>query len=271
MYENRPWLWVGRVDQMMITFSSHSCAWRVKKIAKKIKRNWEKNKDQLNNFISSTTVDKSSTLLQVIDPRGRPTVTAGSDHCFCTCRPSVRPHFSKQNKFQAKTMFASGETVDLAKWIIDDNSASCYHCYYGPNFLLLLLFPVSHAGHTSEDIWNEIKREIKKRSHQWSTRPAHSPGRQWSALYFEVCEGRTDGRTFCVKIVIINSGRPCGSKERKEVRRRKIKSQDPLLMGPYRLSIVTTSKRFDALFTKFSRKITKNSNVTFIWPRITTS
>ena len=52
-----------------------------------------------------------------IDPRGRPTVTAGSDHCFCTCRPFVRPHFSKQSKTQAKTMFA---TVGLAEWIIDD-------------------------------------------------------------------------------------------------------------------------------------------------------
>ena len=55
-----------------------------------------------------------------IDPLGRPTATAGRDHCFCTCRPfvrpSVRPHFSKQNK--AITMF--GETVDLAEWIIDD-------------------------------------------------------------------------------------------------------------------------------------------------------
>ena len=33
---------------------------------------------------------------------------------------SVRPHFSKQNQFQAKTMFATGETVGLAEWIIDD-------------------------------------------------------------------------------------------------------------------------------------------------------
>ena len=30
-------------------------------------------------------------------------------------RPSVRPDFSKQNKFQA-----TGETVGLAEWIIDD-------------------------------------------------------------------------------------------------------------------------------------------------------
>ena len=34
-------------------------------------------------------------------------------------RSSVH-HFSKQYKFQAKTMFAAGETVCLAEWIIDD-------------------------------------------------------------------------------------------------------------------------------------------------------
>ena len=55
----------------------------------------------------------------VFDPLGRLTATAGSDHCFQMC-PSVRPHFSKQNNSQAKTMFATGETVSLAEWIIDD-------------------------------------------------------------------------------------------------------------------------------------------------------
>ena len=59
-----------------------------------------------------------------IDPLGRSTVTAGKDHCFCTCRTSVRtsvPTFqnlAKQNK--AKTMFATGETMGLAEWIVDD-------------------------------------------------------------------------------------------------------------------------------------------------------
>ena len=32
------------------------------------------------------------------DPLGRPTVTAGSDNCFCTCRPYVRPHISISSK-----------------------------------------------------------------------------------------------------------------------------------------------------------------------------
>ena len=41
-----------------------------------------------------------------IDPLGRPTVTAGSDHCFCTCHPFVRPSFPTFQNIQAKTMFA---------------------------------------------------------------------------------------------------------------------------------------------------------------------
>ena len=59
-------------------------------------------------------------------------------------------------------------------------------------------------------------------SHQWSTWLAHSPGRQWLSLNFEVlCRtyGRTDGRTTtCVKIVITTGrdcGRPRGSTEMK--------------------------------------------------------
>ena len=34
----------------------------------------------------------------LLDPHGRPTVTAGSDHCFRTCCPYVRSHFSKSRK-----------------------------------------------------------------------------------------------------------------------------------------------------------------------------
>ena len=44
--------------------------------------------------------------------------THSHDHCFHTCRPPVRSYFSKRNKFQEK-MFATGETVGLAEWIID--------------------------------------------------------------------------------------------------------------------------------------------------------
>ena len=61
--------------------------------------------------------------------------------------------------------------------------------------------------HTFE---NRIRQD---RSHQWSTRPGHSPGRQWLSLDFEVLR-RMDGRTLCGKIVITTGrdlGRPCGS------------------------------------------------------------
>ena len=52
----------------------------------------------------------------IFDPRGRPTVVIiVFAHVVLS---SVRPNFSKQ--FQAKTMFALGETVGLAEWIIDD-------------------------------------------------------------------------------------------------------------------------------------------------------
>ena len=52
----------------------------------------------------------------IIDPLGRPTVTGCSDHCF----RKHRINLAKQNKFKAKTMFNTGETVGLAEWIIDD-------------------------------------------------------------------------------------------------------------------------------------------------------
>ena len=73
--------------------------------------------------------------LVIIDPFGQPTVTAGRDHCFCTCpfvRTYVRPHFSnlaKQNK--AKTMFATCETVSLAEWIFNDTCLISNYSFKG--------------------------------------------------------------------------------------------------------------------------------------------
>ena len=55
----------------------------------------------------------------MIDPLGQPKVTAGRDHRFRTCCPSVRPFKSRKTK-QQKTMFATGATMGLAEWIIDD-------------------------------------------------------------------------------------------------------------------------------------------------------
>ena len=50
-----------------------------------------------------------------IDPLGQ----HGRDHCFRTCCPSV-PTIQKRKKNQGKPMFATGVTVGLAEWIIDD-------------------------------------------------------------------------------------------------------------------------------------------------------
>ena len=55
-----------------------------------------------------------------IDPLGWPTVTASRDNCFCTCRLPVPTFQNLAKQDKAKTMFATGETVDLAEWIIDD-------------------------------------------------------------------------------------------------------------------------------------------------------
>ena len=56
------------------------------------------------------------------DPLGQPKVTAERDHCFRTCCPSVRlsPLFKSRETKQQKTLFATGVTMGLAEWIIDD-------------------------------------------------------------------------------------------------------------------------------------------------------
>ena len=58
-----------------------------------------------------------------IDPRGRRTVTACSDHYLVYVRPSVLPTFknlAKQNKFQVRIVIVTGGTVCLAEGVIDD-------------------------------------------------------------------------------------------------------------------------------------------------------
>ena len=66
------------------------------------------------------TYQQATRLNWDIDPPGRPTVTTGRDHCFHT--HVVRPHFSKQIKFQVKTMIVTGETACWVwpEWIIND-------------------------------------------------------------------------------------------------------------------------------------------------------
>ena len=74
-----------------------------------------------------TRLCKWAAYVSTIDPLGQPTalpvVIIVFVHVVC---PYFRPQFSKQNKFQEKTMFATGETVGLAEWIIDDTCL--VHC-----------------------------------------------------------------------------------------------------------------------------------------------
>ena len=53
------------------------------------------------------------------NPQSRPVLIIVSAHVV---RPYVSfQNLAKQNKFHGKTMFTTGETVDLAEWIIDDS------------------------------------------------------------------------------------------------------------------------------------------------------
>ena len=59
---------------------------------------------------------------QIIDPLGQPKVKTGRDNCFRTCCPSVRPSppIKSRKTKQQKTVFATGVTMGLAEYIIDD-------------------------------------------------------------------------------------------------------------------------------------------------------
>ena len=59
------------------------------------------------------------------DPRGRPTVTAGSDHCLCTCYPSVptfQNHLAKQKQISSVNNVHYWRVCGWAEWIIDDST-----------------------------------------------------------------------------------------------------------------------------------------------------
>ena len=76
-----------------------------------------------------------------IDPRVRPTVTAGSDNCFYTCRSSV-PTF--QNK--TYLMFATGKTVGLTDWIIDD--ICLFFLLFKSLYLIILIIVDDYINYT---------------------------------------------------------------------------------------------------------------------------
>ena len=71
----------------------------------------EKRRKQKRRTSCVTVFFRKSFLIQVADPQSWPVVIIVFAHL-------VRPHYAKQNIFQAKTMSDTGETVGLAEWII---------------------------------------------------------------------------------------------------------------------------------------------------------
>ena len=62
-------------------------------------------------------------IIGIVDPQGRPTVTIGSDHYLHTCRQSACSQFSKSRKsknLQVRIVISTVKIVDLAEGIIDD-------------------------------------------------------------------------------------------------------------------------------------------------------
>ena len=109
-------------------------------------------------------------------------------------------NFSKQNKFQAKTMFTTGETVGMAEWIIDDT------CLVST--LILYLFSNYTICETDAIIIGHV-------CHLWSPRP-DPQSLQYSHLnfvsFFEFLKSG-DGRTGLHVKIVITTGRvwPRGS------------------------------------------------------------
>ena len=75
-------------------------------------------------------------------------------------RPSVRVHFSKssktKHKIETKTMFTTGETVDLAEWIIDDTYVVLFT--FSPSF-----FPLDLKRKVRVILW--LNTSLKKNLH----------------------------------------------------------------------------------------------------------
>ena len=72
-------------------------------------------------------MSNQSFLIHSANPQPRPVGIIVFAHVVY---PYVRPHFSKSSKTkQAKTTFATGMTVGLAEWIIDDICLVYYYAW----------------------------------------------------------------------------------------------------------------------------------------------
>ena len=116
----------------------------------------------MNNF--AQPLDGAAVSVTSADPQLWPVV-------IIVFAPVVRPspifkNLGKQNEFQAKTMFSTGETVGLAEWIIDDSClvASIFRALVGSNFssqVLKELWVKSTGNKNKLFVFNEEKRWSK--------------------------------------------------------------------------------------------------------------
>ena len=119
-------------------------------------------------LLQNTIVETSCTILEVgqvseplIDPLGRPTISAVSDHYLCTCCPSVRPSvrpsplFKSSTTKQQKIMVATFETVCLAEWIIDDTCLVLYNIY-SQKCMYYFIFYLFILLHKASVLWPSL-------------------------------------------------------------------------------------------------------------------
>ena len=86
----------------------------------------------------------------------RPTHSLGRQESLFSQKSSVCPHFSKSGiTNKVKTMFATGETVGLAEWIIDD---PCLVFYFFSTFFSLSEI-LSRLPETYSRRWEEEGEE----------------------------------------------------------------------------------------------------------------
>ena len=79
-------------------------------------------------FTSCGCLKHAQFLIHSANPQSRPVVIIVFAHVVSPyVRPTTFQNIAKQNKFQAKTMFTTGENVGLAEWIIEARNILFLH------------------------------------------------------------------------------------------------------------------------------------------------
>ena len=115
--------------------------------------------------------------LFIFDPRGRPTITAGSDHHTCLyLRTCTFQNLAKQTHLRVKIVIATGGAVGLAEWIIEGTHVLAFKpwnwnngwlCYQSLNNVIFqaykltpfyLIIPLSKCPWLGR-FWNHLSAE----------------------------------------------------------------------------------------------------------------